>query len=83
MDSEPRHTLERCSKIFCALSPEDKVRWIAATKEGRHAIEQEHRTKHGLNWTMFEEILTLSAPGAERTLSENPDYIGPAPLVTD
>jgi len=76
MEFEPRPTLERCSKIFCSLSQEDKVRWIAATKEGRDAIEQEHRSKHGLNLTMVDGALT-DLP--ERTLSEN--YSGPAPLT--
>ena len=54
MDSDleierPHYTLERCDGIFCELSPEDKVRWIAATKEGRDAIEKEHRTRSGLD----------------------------------
>lgn len=98
MDSDleierPHYKLERCDGIFCELSPEDKVRWIAATKEGRNAIEKEHCTKNGLRWGIEEdddgelfvvdpEIPPAPAFGAERILSENKlDYSGPAPLT--
>ena len=94
MDSDleierPHYTLERCDGIFCELSPEDKVRWIAATKEGRDAIEKEHCTKNGLRWGIEEDedgelFVVPPAPafGAERILSENNlDYSGPAPLT--
>ena len=94
MDSDleierPHYTLERCDGIFCELSPEDKVRWIAATKEGRGAIEKEHCTKNGLRWGIEEDedgelFVVPPAPafGAERILSENNlDYSGPAPLT--
>jgi len=94
MDIErPQYKLERCDGVFCELSPEDKARWIEATKEGRKAIEKEHCTKNGLNWgTRIDDgTLRVSAEipppafGAERTLSENnPDYSKahwPAPLT--
>jgi len=88
MDFEPHPKLERCDGIFCELSPEDKVRWIAATEEGREAIEKEHCIKNGLNWgTRSDETVCAIPPppfGATRILSENnPDYSGPAPLITD
>ena len=96
MDIErPQFKLERCDGIFCELSPEDKARWIEATKEGRKAIEKEHCTKNGLRWgieedddgtlTVSEEIPPPPAFGAERILSENnPNYSEthwPAPLI--
>jgi len=97
MDFEPHPKLERCDGIFCDLSPEDKVRWIAATKEGRDAIEKEHCIKNGTRLgTRIEEdddgTLRVSAEippapafGATRILSENnPDYSEarwPAPLT--
>jgi hypothetical protein len=87
MDFEPHPKLERCDGIFCELSPEDKVRWIAATEEGREAIEKEHCIKNGLNWgTRFEEDGVFAIPpppfGATRILSENnPVYSEPAPLT--
>ena len=80
MDLErPQYKLERCDGIFCELSPEDKARWIEATKEGRKAIEKEHCTKNGLRWGIEEdddgELFVPPAFGAERILSENnPDY---------
>jgi hypothetical protein len=87
LEFEPHPKLERCDGIFCELSPEDKVRWIASTEEGREAIEKEHCIKNGLNWgTRFEEDGVLLVPpppfGATRILSENnPVYSEPAPLT--
>ena len=95
MDLErPQFKLERCDGIFCELSPEDKVRWIAATKEGREAIEKEHCAKNGLHWGIDDGEFVVPPPpafGAERILSENnlnyseTHWSAPliAPLITD
>jgi hypothetical protein len=47
----PRPTmLRRQTNAYWGLSPEDRLRWDAATTlDAREAIEQEHRTRHGLD----------------------------------
>jgi hypothetical protein len=52
MDLIPRPTnmLVRQTNAYWGLSPEDRLRWDAATTlAAREAIEQEHRTRHGLD----------------------------------
>jgi hypothetical protein len=46
----PRPPLVRQTNAYWGLSHEDQERWTAATtQEERDVIEQEHRTKNGLD----------------------------------
>jgi hypothetical protein len=49
MDAFPKPKLERSTCLFWDLSPEEQAKWNATTSEGRKAIEQEHRTRYGLD----------------------------------
>ena len=45
----PPMPLQRSTNIYEVLSDEDRERWAVSTYGEREAIEQEHRTKNGLD----------------------------------
>jgi hypothetical protein len=49
MNALAKPVLERSTCLFWVLSPEEQAMWKATTSEGRKAIEQEHRTRSGLD----------------------------------
>jgi hypothetical protein len=68
MDLIPRPTmLVRQTNAYWGLSPEDRLRWDAATTlAAREAIEQEHRTRHGLDDLFGEGRAGAAAEQAEQ-----------------
>jgi hypothetical protein len=75
----PRPTmLVRQTNAYWGLSPEDRLRWDAATTlAAREAIEQEHRTRHGLD-----DLFGAGRAGAGAQQAEQGAPAAPAALET-
>ena len=73
----PTTMLVRQTNAYWGLSPEDRLRWDAATTlVAREAIVQEHRTRHGLD-DLFGAGRAQQAGAAEQA-----EQGAPAPLET-
>jgi hypothetical protein len=71
----PTNMLVRQTNAYWGLSPEDRLRWDAATTlAAREAIVQEHRTRHGLD--------DLFGAGRAAEQAEEAEQGAPAPLET-
>jgi len=63
----PTNMLVRQTNAYWGLSPEDRLRWDAATTlAAREAIVQEHRTRHGLDDLFGAGRARAPAPAAEQ-----------------